>query len=65
MEPACSTPCPTGALAWREVEEVARERTALAAVRDAAALARGGELEAGEGSPLGTILKMREEMARG
>ena len=44
---------------------MAREKTALTAARDAAALARGGELAAGEGSPLGTILKMREEMARG
>ena len=65
LEPACAASCPTGALAWREIEEVARGKTALTAARDAAALARGGELAAGEGSPLGTILKMREEMARG
>jgi len=64
-EPACASSCPTGALAWREIEEVARGKTALTAVREAAALARGGELTAGVGSSLGAILKMREEMARG
>jgi carbon-monoxide dehydrogenase iron sulfur subunit len=64
-EPACAASCPTGALAWREVEEVARGRTALSASREAAALARGKEEAGGEGSPLETILKMREEMARG
>ena len=64
-EPACSASCPTGALAFREVEEVAREKTAATAAREAAALRRGKDLEGAVPSPMETILKMREEMARG
>ena len=64
-EPACSASCPTGALAFREVEEVAREKTAAVAMREAAALRRESELEGAVPSALETILKMREEMTRG
>lgn len=65
QEPACSASCPTRALAFREVEELARERTAATAAREAAALRLGRELEGRAPSPMGTILEMREEMARG
>lgn len=64
-EPACSASCPTGALAFREVEDVAREKTAATAAREAAALRRGSELGGGVPSPMETILRMREEMTRG
>ena len=64
-EPACSASCPTKALAFREVEEAAREKAAAFAARDAAALRRERELEGGAPSPMETILKMREEMTRG
>ena len=65
QEPACAASCPTKALAYREVEELAREKTTAYAVRETAALLRGREIE-GEGlSPLEAILEMREEMSRG
>jgi carbon-monoxide dehydrogenase iron sulfur subunit len=65
QEPACSASCPTRALAFREVEELARERTAATAAREAVALRRGRELEGRAPSPMETILEMREEMTRG
>ena len=64
-EPACASSCPTRALAYREIEELAKERTHTAAARDAAALLHGRELEGRERSPLETILGWREEMSRG
>ena len=64
-EPACAASCPTRALAYREVEELAKEKTTAAALREAAALMRGREIEGDGRSPLETILELREEMSRG
>ncbi|MBI5905381.1 MAG: 4Fe-4S dicluster domain-containing protein [Deltaproteobacteria bacterium] len=64
-EPACASSCPTHALAFREIEEVASQNAASAAMRETAALLRGRETAGGEASPLEAILRMREEMARG
>ena len=65
QEPTCSASCPTRSLALREVEVLARERTAATAAREAVALRRGRELEGRAPSPMETILEMREEMTRG
>lgn len=63
--PACASSCPTRALAFQEIEEVATKKAAAAAMREVAALLRGREPVGGEASPLETILRMREEMTRG
>jgi carbon-monoxide dehydrogenase iron sulfur subunit len=64
-EPACVASCPTKALAYREIEDLARERTNAFAARETAALRRGTEIGGERVSPLGAILDMREEMSRG
>ncbi|MGE5190159.1 MAG: 4Fe-4S dicluster domain-containing protein [Gemmatimonadota bacterium] len=62
-EPACSASCPTRALSFAEPEEIAGDRMAAAAAREAAALAAAPG--ARQPSCLDSLLTMREGMAHG
>ncbi len=63
LEPACASGCPTKALVFADLEEIAAEKMTAAASREAAALERGGRGAAREPSPLERILAIRKETA--
>lgn len=63
-DPACVCACPTGALTFVDLDGIVDAKTAEAARRETAAAAAAGSA-ARAGSPLETILRMREEMSRG
>lgn len=64
-EPACTSSCPTGALTFAEPEDVAGEKMAAAAAREAAAQRIAAAAGARPTSCLESILRMREGMTHG
>lgn len=64
-EPACSSGCPTRALTFAEPEEIAGEKMAAVAAREAAAIKAAAAPGLREPSCLDAILTMREGMSHG
>lgn len=64
-EPACAASCPTRALAFADPEEIAGERMAATAAREAAAQKAAAAAGAAGPSCLESILRMREGMSHG
>lgn len=65
LEPACSSGCPTKALAFVDLEDITAKKILETAAREEAALARAGAAAPRERSSLESILEMRKEMAHG
>jgi len=65
LDPACAAGCPTKALAFADFDEIAAAKISETAARETAALAKAGAFAPRGTSPLGQILEMRKEMARG
>ncbi len=64
-EPACASGCPTRALTFADAEEIAGDRMAAVAAREAMALKAAAAGAATPASCLDSILKMREGMTHG
>jgi carbon-monoxide dehydrogenase iron sulfur subunit len=63
LEPACASGCPTKALVFADLDEIAAAKRSETAARETAALERAGAVAPREKSSLERILAMRKEMA--